>query len=518
MTTVKDNSESRSATRVALLFLLVLTIFKIGYGARLGLAEDEAYYWQWSRHLDLSYYDQGPGIAYLIRFGTLLAGDTPLGIRLGGILLSAAVGWLTFLTARRWFGEQIALWSLGLVSVAPLFAVGSVLATYDTPQMFFWAAALYAFTRTVQENRSGGWYLVGALVGLGALCKMTMFLFAPCALLFLLLAPHQRRWLATPHPYLGFLIALALYTPVLLWNAQHDWLGFRHTFTLGNRTRDAKPLQWVGDYLGGQALALSPLLFLAEIGALAWLLRRRSSRSEGPGEEAAHFAGAFSAPILLFCLVVSLRSKLEINWPVAAHVTGLIAVAAWFVTIRQRSGIGRRAGIAVSVVIAFLMTLVAFFPALLPAAGLRVTSDQAQKLNQTYGWPQIAARVQAARETLAREGKPVFISGINYRVNSVLAFYVPGQPRTQNLFLGSRRNQYWFWTRPQTLVGQNAVLVLDSIDPEALALARRFFASVEEQPPMIVTRPGFSGPARLWHLYLCRDFKGYDPERHTDGY
>src|SRR5688500_3091200 len=40
----------------------------------LDLAPDEAHYWDWSRHLDWSYYSKGPLVAWLIRLSCELAG------------------------------------------------------------------------------------------------------------------------------------------------------------------------------------------------------------------------------------------------------------------------------------------------------------------------------------------------------------------------------------------------------------------------------------------------------------
>ena len=181
------------------------------------------------------------------------------------VLLAGLTGWLVFLTARAWLGERTALWTVALISIAPLFAVGSVLATYDVPQVFLWALALYAFTRTVQENQTGGWYVVGLLVGLGTLAKLPMLGFAPGVLLFLLLSPTHRRWLATPHPYFAFVCALVVCAlPLLIWNARNDWLGFLHLGAVGSRTgtsgdaaavTGATRLRWWGDFWGGQALA-----------------------------------------------------------------------------------------------------------------------------------------------------------------------------------------------------------------------------------------------------------------------
>jgi hypothetical protein len=341
-------------------------------------------------------------------------------------------------------------------------------------------------------------------------------LFAPCVLVFLLLSPTYRKWLATPHPYAAFALALALFSPVVIWNARHEFMGFKHTFTLGNRTRDAKPLRWFGDFLGGQALALGPLLFLAELYALGRALRQ--SRAGGVLADGYRFVVAFGAPIIVICLLLALRSKLEINWPAPTHLMGLAAVGAWFAALWQSRRRRSKVGVTAALTLSLLLTLVAFFPPLLPALGVSVSAKQAKKLNQPYGWQQIMARVEAARQELAREGKPVFVAGVNYRVNSLLAFHLPGQPRTKGMYLNSRRDQYAVWTDPKALVGHSAVLCFDEENPDAVALARRYFASIEPEPPVVVTRPGFSGPAKTWYVYQCRGFKGYDPERHADGY
>ena len=92
MTQNRTSVAAAPATTLGAVALLgILTLFRLWYGAtQTGMVEDETYYWQWSRHLAMSFYDQGPGIAFLIRAGTTLFGDTPLGVRIGPILLGCA--------------------------------------------------------------------------------------------------------------------------------------------------------------------------------------------------------------------------------------------------------------------------------------------------------------------------------------------------------------------------------------------------------------------------------------------
>jgi len=131
--------------------------------------------------------------------------------------------------------------------------------------------------------------------------------------------------------------------------------------------------------------------------------------------------------------------------------------------------------------------------------------------------------VQAVRRALEGEGRPVFVAGTTYRVNSVLAFYLPDKPPVRGLYPRTRRDQYFLWTDPKRLIGQNAVLCLEANDPAVAgvlaARVRPWFGSVEEAgPPVVVTRPGFSGPVRTWRLLICRDFRGYDPDAAAEGY
>jgi len=428
-----------------------------------------------------------------------------------------------------------------LNTVAPLLAVGGVLATYDGPQVFFWSAALYALTRTVQEDRPLLWYAVGVLVGLGLLCKLTMLLFAPGVLFFLLASPTYRKHLRSPHPYLALVIALAGLVPTLVWNARNGYMGFLHTAALGSRRRNAAPLRWFGDFLGGQALAVGPALFIAEAYNIFRLALARRGKTENvrdtspdmeKSRDALRFVVAFTLPTLAICLLISLRSKLEINWPAPMHLTGLMAVAAAFTTFVDKTTSGgavgrkvvtrRRAAVGAATALSALMAAFFFFPNLAPLVARRdIGRKLFEKPNEPYGWDEIARGVQAVRARVAGEtGRDPFIAATNYRLNSVLAFYLPDQPATFGLYLNSRRDQYLLWTDPVRLTHRDCILVFDNAEAaqNALPLARRYFASVAEEAPVSVTRPGFIGPIKTWYVYDCRDFKGYEPLAHATGY
>jgi 4-amino-4-deoxy-L-arabinose transferase-like glycosyltransferase len=498
-------------TRLALLLIFLATLFRLYLAATQGMFQDECYYWTWSRHLDLSYVDQGPGIAYFIRLGTFFFGETPLGVRFSSVMLAAGTGWLVYLTARRWFDSKTALWTLIFLNSAPLLFAGGFLATYDIPQVFFWAAALYALTRALLDEKTKYWYAVGALTGLGVLCKVTMLAIAPGVLLLLAWHLPFRRYLKSPHPYLAFGIALLAFIPMILWNQSHEWLQLKHAQGLGSHVRGTLPGRIFGDFLGGQALALGPLLWIGELIALGWAWKKHRDQ---PGMV---FSLALTLPFLLICLLTAARNKLEANWPAPMHLAALMPLAAWFApsppapSLRQGRGPGGWVLVGVSV----LMTLFGLFPGALAPLGVTISKKTGGKLNESYGWPQMMETVQMARD---RAGEH-FVAGTNYKVNAVLAFHLKDKPEVKGLYLGTRRDQFFVWTDPKALVGKNAVLCLEtgkSEDP--LALARRYFSSVEPFALRNITRPGFDGVVKSWEIYICRDFRGYNPDATANGY
>ena len=496
--------------RSALFLIGALTLFRLFYGAQLGLAWDEAYYWQWSRHLDLSYYDQGPGIAYCIKLGTLIAGHTHLGIRLMPIVFAALGSWLTFLTARRWLGEGVAWWMLLLMSLAPLYAAGSLLATYDSPLVLCWTVALWLLTKTLQENKAALWYAVGVVVGLGIASKLTMLTFAPGVLLLLALVPSYRKWFRTPHPYLAFGIAVLGLLPYWLWDKQHEQMFSLHIKTLSQRHTDAAFGRWFGDFLAGQALFIGPLAWCLTLWAL--VKSKQLIRDDAPRA----FALAFTLPLLAICVYTSLRSKLEINWPTTMHLTSLLPVAVLFDRLWRD---GKRALPLVSIVLNLFLITLAFFPGLFGVLGLTLPAAPFTKLNETYGWPELMAKTAAAGEKLKAEGREVAYGSVTYRVNSAMAFYLPGQPQTNGLYFNVRWDNYRLWTDEKALIGKSIVLVNDVEDEKgSLGIAKKYFASVEPLPPILLTRPGYDKPVKRWYITLCRDFKGYDPKKHQDGY
>src|SRR5260221_2570641 len=116
--------------------ILTLVALRLGAAAWTPLTFDEAYYWMWSKHLAGGYYDHPPGVAAVIRLGTMIAGDTELGVRLVSILLALPMSWAVYRTAAILFGGvRVAATPALLLYVNLMAAVGTLFSPPESPPL-----------------------------------------------------------------------------------------------------------------------------------------------------------------------------------------------------------------------------------------------------------------------------------------------------------------------------------------------------------------------------------------------
>ncbi len=236
----------------------------------LDLSEDESHYWEWSQHLDYGYYSKPPGIAWVIagaeKVGAMLGinGDgsgaalMPV-VRMPAVFFGIISGLLSLFLARRMFrDDRAAISVIALSAAVPMFAVGSLLITIDSPMYLCWAATVYCLWRCIEKNaecnmrhakRGGvGWlYLAGAACGLGMLFKPVLIAIPICAALGAWKDLRVRRALKTRHSVGAVLLAALSYVPMLIWNSQHGWVMLHHMLTQGaSKGRDLITTRWAG--------------------------------------------------------------------------------------------------------------------------------------------------------------------------------------------------------------------------------------------------------------------------------
>lgn len=431
------------------------------------LSADEAHYWEWSRVLDWSYYSKGPMVAYLIAASTWLGGQTAFWVRLPAVLLGTAVAALAALQASGMFRDARAgLFTVLILGVVPLFVAGSLLMTIDPPFVACWTLAGFSLWQVAARRRTGAWYGAGIAFGLGLLSKYTMVMLAPCVLLWLVGSPRLRPWLRRREPYEALALGLVIFSPVIVWNARHGWLSGRHV--LGQAGPGGTFDLWAAivgglEFFGSQVGLISPLIFFLMLGALGWAAREGLRR----GRDDLWLLACLALPVLLFFQVWSFLTKVQGNWAAHAYVAAAIALAGWALSWRdwgaewQRTRRLKRCFQA-SIILA-AAALAAF--ALLDAGtfGWRLPQRLDLAGKRLRGWPELGEAVGSAMRGLPRTP---FVVSDRYQIASLLAFYVPGQPRAYNANLGRRMNQYDLWGGWDELIGRDALFVTyGRIDP-----------------------------------------------------
>ncbi len=401
-----------SETRRFFVAVAALTILRTLAAAMLPLSADEAYYWLWSRHLAAGYFDHPPAIAYVVRSGTLLFGDTSFGVRFGALALSIAASLLVWRAAAALTkDENVAARACLFFNLTLMVSVETLAATPDAPAVAAAAGVLYALAK-LDETRHGAWWLgVGAAAGLGLLSKYTALFLGAGIAVWLLLAPKGRLWLLTPWPWTGGAVALAIFAPNLLWNADHHWMTF--AFQFGRISSGHFTLRFLFEFLGAQLVLASPFLFVLAALALAFRGRDRDS--------AIFLLAALVFPSALYFLIHSLHDRIQGNWPSFLYPALAVAAAQAFAAT-DWSGWSRavwKVARPLATPVAATLLLAVYAQALIGIVPFGRSDPLARLLAVGFG------EVKTAIETAERRSGAAALVTTDYESTAWYAFYLP---------------------------------------------------------------------------------------------
>jgi dolichol-phosphate mannosyltransferase len=320
------NTGAEVQGRVLLVTLVGYAFFlRVLYSGQIELLPEEAYYWNYSRHLDIGYLDHPPMVAWLVRIGTLLFGDTEFGVRFGALCCGTVSSCFIYGLTRNVFGESSAALALGLAQVLPFFFLAGMLMTPDAPLTAAWAASMYFLERALIAGRRRAWIWAGLSFGLGLLSKYTIALLGAGTFLFMVLDPASRRWFRRWEPYAAVCIATAVFAPVLVWNAEHEWASF--AFQTSRRLAEA-PRFSLHRLVAAALVLLTPTGLLAAGAALAGApaVPVAASLDDSTLRPRRFMRIAVLVPLSVFA-VFSLRHEVKLDWTGAPWAAALPLMA-----------------------------------------------------------------------------------------------------------------------------------------------------------------------------------------------
>lgn len=460
------------AVWLATLAVFLLRVGYVQFWHPYGLAPDEAQYWTWLSHNDWSFLTKPPLTTWLMGVSTFVLGDTLLGVKFFALVGQGAVSLLGFLIAKEIAGDKAGNWAWALLTTVPLIAAGGLLMSPDAVLLPLWMGAVLCVVRGLRNQEPGTkepkdrglcwgrWVIIGVLIGLGGLAKYSAGVFYPLLGMYLLI--WKREWLLKPQVWVSGLVALAMQAPVVLWNFQHDWVGVAHVLWQAGGGEDGRHsgLKSLGEFLGGQALVLGPVVFLL----MGVGLYRVMAGYVGSSREQVRWLVWVSGVILGGFAVLSFTTKVQANWPVLGAVVGVVGLAVWLgrsdqlsVTSDQEKRSGHwicwiaLVGIVVNAGLSLVLmdTYKARDLGILP---LKAKNDPTKDLR---GWEEMGNLVGLLMYKL---DNPVILSS-RYQTLAPLMFHTIGRPEFAYINAeGKRLNEYDVWPMP-SLEGRLVVYV-----------------------------------------------------------
>lgn len=419
--------------------VVVIVALQVIYAATADLRTDEAYYWTLSKESVLSYLDHPPMVAWIVRFGTAIFGDTNFGARFGALLAMwtavAVLGDIVWRLTR----DRIAVFLAVLMPLAaPEYSLFGSRIVPDAGLILFSLAMVWSLVRLTQTGDARWWLVAGLFGGLSLLSKYTAVFFAPGILAFLLVPSWRMRWLRSPYPWAAVVIALAVFSPVLIWNWQHDWASFKFQFIRAGADHGMSA-RTVGDFLGLQFALVGPILFpVALAGAimLAW-------RGYAWRDPALILIATCALVPFAYFLWKSLSLRIGDTWPMLIWPFAFAAAAINLAEIRKQQQQGwifrtAEAWAKAAIVLGIVLNAAIYY-----YYGISnfVVSARQDPVAKEAGYGEIAARAKA----VAKDVGATWIATLDYRIYAELRWHLKDsipvvQVNERSRFIGFRDN------------------------------------------------------------------------------
>jgi len=422
-----------------LLLVFGVTALRLIVAAKTGLVFDEAYYRLWALAPSFGYYDHAPMVAWWIALGRSVIGDNSLGIRVLAPLSAGIGSLLLWRTAVLLFDRKIADRAVIFFNSMLIVSLGSIVITPDIPSVFFWGLTLWALAELKNSANSKWWLAIGISAGLGLLSKYSGMFLGAGILVWLTLVPSQRHWLNKWETWTGGLLAIALFAPVIIWNADHDFVSFAKQ--LGRTVGEEFNPSHFFELVGVQWLLMTPLIgILAFTGIGRSLYSLWRDRETGQG-----FLIALSLPFLAYLTIHSLHDRVNGNWP-APLMPAFSILAAWAISQRKAPRLYQW-----SVATGYGIGLILFVEILHPFLPIEPSRNPAML---TQGWAELGD------ELIAKENQTgsAWIATGTYEHTGALSFALRGKGEVVQI---NERVRYGFLPAPDPDLTKKPALFID---------------------------------------------------------
>ena len=310
---------------LALIFLYRLLVLS---NAKVDLYIDEAYYYNWAKHLDFGYYSKPPMLSLLIAFTTWLFGDGVLAIKIGANLVYPITSYIIFLIAKELFDERVAFYSAVSFFTLPSIWLSSLIISTDVVLLLFWALAMLFFIKALKSDRLFDWVMAGVFSGFGLLSKYNFIFFIFSVVLIFLKVPKYRNYYKSRGFYIAIVLAFIIFLPNLWWNYQNGFISFVHTKEISHIDRSLFHPSHFLEFFGAQFGIFGPIFFF-----YFWVMIFKGAVFK---DDRYFILFSFSIVLLGFIMSLSMLSRSFANWAAPVYISATIMVVAYLLKHNKR--------------------------------------------------------------------------------------------------------------------------------------------------------------------------------------
>ena len=480
------------------------------------LGNDEVYYRLYAQPLQWNYFDHPPMVGWLIRLSTFnLFIDNAFTIRLGAIICGAVTTWLMYKCGKRLVNEYTGFLAAFLYT-ANIY--GSIIAgTFilpDSPQMVWWVASLFVLIKitetkyiTKKSVRNILWF--GVLTGLGMLCKIhTVFLWFGFGLYILL---YCRDWLQHWSIYAAASITILLFTPVLLWNVQNDFITFTYHSKRVDVASGGLNVESFFSFVGGQIFYCNPVVFFL----IARAIWHRDLFVKPTNRRLLLLA---ALPLIFLATAVSLFKELLPHWTGPGFASLILLTASYYSRKHWVSRSKRFAPLSFSIANGLLLFIVAagisvilLFPGTLGSNSNERKGDGDFTLDM-YGWKDFSKTFDSIYHSThaADNNDKTIILADQWFPAAHIDFYIAQPLHIQTAAVGPIENihQYYWLNKQRGLPNDSADIYI--ISPSNYFIAKEKFSAVKNILPIqsdTIVQYRNKKEARRFYVYYYRKDK-----------
>jgi len=437
----------------------ISTLWAFICSALVGLTDQEAYYWSWSRSWDWSYFEHPPLQAWCSRLLSEVFGNANWVFRLPSTIIGRVIGfYYLFKWSEDLFSPNVRFLSLNFICSSFFILAGSLITLPDAFLFPTFCALLYYGHKQSILGTSFA-------LGLAMLSKWTAILFVPAVIIAFLFHPHRQKNLKGL--IIVTLVSFAMQFPIFLWNIENQWASIKFHLHDRHPVFNWELMSLLKNFVAfmGSQIALwgiPGILFFFNSLKISF-----GSRSSNKSFREKLLLLSWSLPAFFVVGFSAIRGEMRFYWTAPALIP-----LTFIILNRLCSFMKQRTLLLTSYLSTFVSLLLLSTILFLPIGEyLRPIVESYRSYDMRFsprgdmeGWTQLINELKSTKIIENNTQNDLYIAGSDFRLSAQLAWALQVKDVHKILVGSHTKNQYAFWDDPKNppKQGKRALFAADN--------------------------------------------------------